>query len=266
MACYDLGLTALAMPSLQHYQPQRVSLNGKRYYRCLNFPNVPVGMLLPSTTTVLSSMAPVGKIMALINWRKRVGEEEAKRRTRLAANRGSWLHGVVEDHFNGEDIEHHLEKAPDWLPYYEAIEPFLSTIAAPVLIESAVAWWSEKDQQGFSGTLDMVATMGDGSVALVDWKTSYKEKPDYQLADYKRQLGAYAMAAEQLYQQSIDEAWCVIACYDPEDKNSESSLQLVHLDGFELIGQQRIMQDTVRRYFADHYPGGKAFSLTEDRG
>jgi hypothetical protein len=40
----------------------------------------------------------------------------------------------------------------------------------------------------------------------------------------------------------------------------------VHLDGFELMGQQRIMHDTVKRYFKEYYPGGKAFALTEDRG
>jgi len=266
MACYDLALEALSMPSLQHYEPRRISLNGKRHYQCVDFPNVPQGMLLPSVTTVLSSMAPVGKIMALINWRKRVGEEEAKRRTRLAANRGTWMHGVIEEHFKGEDIEHHLDKAPDWKPYYEAVEPFLKGIVSPVLVESAVAWWHEEDKLGFSGTLDMVATMSNGTVALVDWKTSYKEKPDYQLADYKRQLGAYAMAAEQLYSCPIEEAWCVIACYDPEIKKVEPSLQLVHLDGFELISQQRIMHDTVRRYFEAFYPGKKAFALTEDRG
>jgi genome maintenance exonuclease 1 len=252
--------------SLLRYEPKRISLNGKRHYQALDFPNVPTGMVLPSVTTVLSSMAPVSKIMALINWRKRVGEEEAKRRTRLAASRGTWMHGVIEDHFHGEDIEHHLEKAPTWKPYYETVEPFLVAIETPILVESAVAWWDEESKQGFSGTLDMVATMTNGTVALIDWKTSYKEKPDYQLADYKRQLGAYAMAAEQLYQQNIDEAWCVIACYDPENKDVEPSLQLVHLDGFELISQQRIMRDTVKRYFAAHYPGGKAFSLTEDRG
>jgi genome maintenance exonuclease 1 len=254
------------MLALQSFEPRRISLNNKRHYQCLGFPNVPEGMLLPSTTTVLSSMAPVGKIMALINWRKRVGEEEAKRRTRLAANRGTWMHGVIEDYFNGEDIEHHLEKAPDWLPYFEAVEPFLATIETPILVESAVAWWHEEDHIGYSGTLDMVAAMGDGSVALIDWKSSYKEKPDYQLADYKRQLGAYAMAAEQLYSCSIDEAWCVIACYDPENKEVEPSLQLLHLDGFELISQQRIMHDTTKRYFKAHYPGGRAFALTEDRG
>jgi hypothetical protein len=41
---------------------------------------------------------------------------------------------------------------------------------------------------------------------------------------------------------------------------------LVHLDGFELVSQQRIMADTVKRYFNAWYPGGKAFALTMDRG
>ena len=254
------------MPSFERFEPNRISINGKRHYQCLGFPNVPEGMVLPSVTTVLSSMAPVAKIMALINWRKRVGDEEANRRTRLAANRGTWLHAVLEDWFDEEDIERHLEKAPDWRPYFQAAEPFLQGIDYPILVESAVAWFDADQGIGFSGTLDMVARMNNGAIALVDWKTSYKEKPDYQLADYKRQLGAYAMAAEQMYQQEIDEAWCVIACYDPEKEDSEPTLQLVHLDGFEMVSQQRVMADTVKRYFTDWYPGGKAFAMTADRG
>lgn len=252
--------------NLQSFRPNRVSLRGKRHYVCEDFPNVPDGMLLPSVTTVLSSMAPVAKVMALINWRKRVGDEEANRRTRLAANRGTWLHAILEDWFGEEDIEHHLEKAPDWKPYFLAAEPFLQTIDEPLLIESAVAWWDKNKEIGYSGTLDMVATMTDGSRVLIDWKTSYKEKPDYQLADYKRQLGAYSLAVEQMYDTSIDEAWCVIACYDPEKPEISPSLQLVHLDGFELVSQQRIMADTVSRYFDQFYPGGKAFTLTADKG
>lgn len=265
VACLDLALQA-TMPSFERFEPNRISLNGKRHYQCLGFPNVPDGMLLPSVTTTLSSMAPVAKIMALINWRKRVGADEANRRTRLAANRGTWLHGILEDWFNGEDIEHHLEKAMEWAMYFQLVEPFLEGIDEPILVESAVAWWNNDLAIGYSGTLDMVARMINGATALVDWKTSYKEKPDYQLADYKRQLGAYSMAAEQMYDTPIDEAWCVIACYDPEDESSEGSLQLVHLDGFELLSQQRIMEDTVKRYFREHYPGGRAFALTMDKG
>jgi hypothetical protein len=124
VACLDLSLERL-MPSLARYEPNRISLDQKRHYQCLGFPNVPEGMLLPSVTTVLSSMAPVAKIMALINWRKRVGNEEANRRTRLAADRGTWMHGVIEDLFNGEDIEGHLDHREEWRPYFTAIEPFL---------------------------------------------------------------------------------------------------------------------------------------------
>lgn len=265
MACLDLCLESL-MPSFEHYEPNRIALNGKRHYQCNGFPNVPEGMLLPSVTTVLSSMAPVSKIMALMNWRKRVGPDEANRRTKLAANRGTWLHTVIEDWFNGEDIEHHLDSAPDWRPYYDAALPFLDTIESPVLVESAVAWWQEEEAIGYSGTLDMLAQMSNGAVALVDWKTSFKVKPDYQLADYKRQLGAYSMAAQQMFDIPIEEAWCVIACYDPEQDKNEPDLQLVHLDAFELFSQQGIMIDTVKRYFTEHYPGGKAFALTMDRG
>jgi hypothetical protein len=223
-------------------------------------------MLLPSVTTVLSSMAPVGKIMALIGWRKKVGASEANRRTRLAADRGTWLHGVIEDLFNGEDIEHHLESRPKWQPYFAAIEPFLELIEKPLLAESAVAWWDEEQQMGYSGTLDQLALMADGSVALVDWKSSYKVKPDYQLADYKKQLGAYSLAAKAMYNIDIEQAYCVISVYDPEEPDRDAELQIIQMDDFELVVQQEIMKDTVKRYFSAFYPGGKAFSLTVDKG
>lgn len=252
--------------NLVRYEPNRVSLNNRRHYTCSQFPNVPEGMLLPSVTTVLSSMAPVAKIMALINWRKRVGNDEANRRTRLAADRGTWMHGVIEDLFNGEDIENHLEQNKQWLPYYTAVEPFLELIDRPLLAESAVAWWGGDDGIGYSGTLDQLALMADGAIALMDWKTSYKVKPDYQLADYKKQLGAYSMAAEQMYNIDIEAAYCVISVYDPEEPDREAELQILQMDGFELVQQQTIMQDTVRRYFDLHYPGKKAFSLTMDKG
>lgn len=252
--------------SLPRYAPSRISLDGKRHYTCSQFPNVPEGMLLPSVTTVLSSMAPVAKIMALINWRKRVGNEEANRRTRLAADRGTWMHGVIEDLFNGEDIENHLEHRPEWQPYFSAVEPFLERIEKPILAESAVAWWNDGEKIGYAGTLDQLALMADGSIALIDWKTSYTIKPDYQLADYKKQLGAYSLAAEQMYDLDVEQAFCVISVYDPEEPEREAELQVLPMDGFELVQQQRIMEDTVLRYFDQFYPGKKAFALTADRG
>ena len=266
MACYDLGLGSLSMPSFQRFEPKRISINKKRHYILEGFPNVPEGTVLPSVTTVLSSMAPVGKIMALINWRKRIGEELARKRTRLAADRGTWLHSVLEEALQGEDIECHLQRKPDWAPYFQVVEPFLELIDKPLLAESAVAWWDESLQIGVSGTQDLLAQMADGSIALIDWKSSWKQKPDYQLADYKKQLGAYASCMEQMYGIEINNAYCVIACYDPEDENSEQSLQVLQMEDYELYSQSLIFQDTVKRYFDAFYPGKQAFFLAQDRG
>ena len=111
----------------------------------------------------------------------------------------------------------------------------------------------------------MLATMKDGGYALLDWKTSYKKKPDSQLADYRMQLGAYAQAIEQMYDIEIDEAHCAIAIYDPDTKKGQEA-QIVSLDGPDLIVQGGIMAQKTEKYFFDYYPGTEPFSITMDKG
>lgn len=251
--------------AFQHFPPDRISINGKRYYIVPpGLPSVPEGLVLPSLTTVLSATAPVGKIMALMNWRKRVGVEEANRRTRMAADRGTWMHKIIEDFFNEQDIETALELSPKYRPYFDAICDFLLTIDQCVLAESAIAYGFDPGF-GYTGTFDQLAIIG-GQYVLIDWKTSYKEKPDYQLADYRQQLGGYAQAIEQMYGIEIDRALCVIAVYDPEDSDSKPSRQIIEADGGELVALGSIVRQRAVQYFADHYPGGKPFTLTMDRG
>jgi genome maintenance exonuclease 1 len=264
MACFDLCQENLMR--LRSYKPERLQINSKRYYRMVDFPNVPPNLILPSVTTVASACAPVGKIMALINWRKRVGDEEANRRTRLATDRGTWLHGVLEDLWNGEDFTYHLERCPEFAPYFQAVEGFVNEVRNPMLVESAVGWFSPELEIGFSGTFDMLACMENGAIALVDWKTSYKKKSNSQLADYKMQLGSYTMALEQMYGIEIEKAYCVIAVYDPESDKKKSELQLIELDQNELVCHGMIMEEKTKQFFAEHYPGGKPFRISEDRG
>jgi hypothetical protein len=249
---------------LQHFSPNRISLNGKRHYIVPEgLPALQEGWVLPSLTTVLSTTAPVGKIMALMNWRKRVGPEEARRRTLMAADRGTWMHKVIEDYFNDEDIELVLDRSPKYRPYFDIIFPFLQTIDKCILAESAIAYGF--DGLGYTGTFDQLALIGNEYV-LLDWKTSYKEKPDYQLADYRQQLGGYSQAIEQMYKLEIARAICAIAIYDPEDPDSEPSLQIVEADQSELLATGAIVRDRCRTFFAEHYPGGKPFALTMDKG
>lgn len=263
MACLDLQLERLM--TLPRYEPNRLQINKKRHYVCDDFPNVPAGIVLPSVTTVASTMAPIGKVMALINWRKKVGDEEANRRTRKAVERGVWLHGVLEDLFNGEDIEDHLEKCPQYAPYFFSIQEFLGKIEEPLLIESAIAWYCPSRQIGYAGTFDMLATMKSGAYALLDWKTSYKRKPDSQLSDYRMQLGSYVQAIEQMYDIEINEAHCAISIYDPDTGEGEEA-QIVSLDSSELVAQAGVMTQKTLDYFHQWYPGGMPFTISMDKG
>lgn len=250
---------------LPRFSPNRLQIDKKRYYVSDDLPNVPQGIVLPSVTTIASATAPIGKTMALINWRKKVGDAEANRRTRNAVERGNWLHGVLEDLFNGEDIETHFDNAPQYMPYYQSIQDFLETIGEPLLVESAIAWYSPEKEIGYAGTFDMLATMKSGAYALLDWKTSYKQKPDNQLSDYRMQLGSYVQAIEQMYDICIEEAHCAIAIYDPDTGEGQEA-QVVSLDSSELVAQAGVMVQKTQRFFDEIYPGGRPFTISTDKG
>ena len=69
---------------------------GQRFYL------TPSGEKYPSVTTVLGSLTKDG----IVQWRKRVGEEEANKITRRAANRGTQLHTICEQYIlNNERFE-----------------------------------------------------------------------------------------------------------------------------------------------------------------
>ena len=58
---------------------KRTNKDGKRHY------TTPEGLAVPSVTTVLSKTAPKEKMIALANWKKRVGEAKAQQITTEAA-------------------------------------------------------------------------------------------------------------------------------------------------------------------------------------
>ena len=70
--------------------------NGKRQYVGES------GKPVPSVTTVLSD---TGDKTALLNWRKRVGEEEANRVSRESAGLGTKVHNAIEKYILQEEYE-----------------------------------------------------------------------------------------------------------------------------------------------------------------
>ena len=198
---------------LKRYEPNRLQINKKRYYVSENLPNIDTGIVLPSVTTVASATAPIGKTMALINWRK---ESATSRQIPVLATPWSGEIGFTASlRINSMGGHRNTFRCVSSVhPLLPSIESFLERIDEPLLVK-LMPWTLPVRVIGYAGTFDMLATMKDGSYALLDWKTSYKEKPDYQLADYRMQLGAYTQAIEQMYDIEIEQAHCAISFTTP---------------------------------------------------
>ena len=79
----------------------------------------PSGNALKSITTVLGAK----KKEALLEWRKRVGEEEANRISHHASTRGSAVHNIAERYLNNEENYLKGESMPHVLSLIHISEP-----------------------------------------------------------------------------------------------------------------------------------------------
>lgn len=193
--------------------------DGKRYY------TTPTGMILPSVTTVIGAK---GK-QSIMEWRQRVGEEEANRVSRFAAGRGTKMHNIVEKYLLNETIEWNNEM-PDGVYMFRKIARELKNINNIHYMEEAL--WSER--LGIAGRVDCIAEW-KGKLSVIDFKTSQKEKKKEHIQNYFAQCTAYAMMYEELIGVPIDQIVVLMAVDEGvfqvfEEKTSE------HIDSlFEYI-------------------------------
>jgi CRISPR/Cas system-associated exonuclease Cas4 (RecB family) len=159
-------------------QPERVSIDGKRYYQ------TPTGSRYPSVTTVLSTLTAEH----IASWRKRVGAEEANRISTQASRRGTAVHGILESYvLNKPD---YLAKCmPTNIASFKMVQKYLDEHCGVVRgIESTL--WS--DHLMTAGQCDLIAEM-DGELCIVDYKTAKKAKPEEWIQHYFLQCTTYAM-------------------------------------------------------------------------
>ena len=166
-----------------------------RLNRCLDegvrFYQVDDQTLYPSVTSVISHItAP-----HFADWRRRVGEKEANRKTKHATTRGTRLHTCFEHYINNEDVT----KLDEY--QYPLIQ--LMFKAAKPHLDSRLDNIYQQETRMFShrlclaGAVDLICEV-DGELAIVDFKTSEKEKPEEWLENYFVQLSAYwAMFSER---------------------------------------------------------------------
>lgn len=195
---------------------------GKRFYV------TPNGVKLPSVTTVLSHF----KTKSLIEWRNRIGNEEADKIMYRASNRGTRFHNMMEGYLRNED--NYLNGImPDMKQSFNDMKETLDLIDNIRYIESPL--FSEK--LGVAGRTDVIAEFGK-TLSIIDFKTSAKQKKEQWIENYFEQGTAYALMYEELVGLPIDQIVILIATDDSDkpqvfirDKNQyiESLLEKIHL-------------------------------------
>lgn len=160
----------------------------------------PDGEKLPSVTTILDATKTLEAKQALINWRRRVGEQKAKEITAEAAGRGTRMHKWLENYvLTGETGE------PGSNPYSKQSHTMAHTIITEGLSNCPEFWGTEVSlyfPKVYAGTTDLVG-LHNSDEAILDFKQTNKPKKREWIEDYFLQLTAYANAHNEIYGTKI---------------------------------------------------------------
>ena len=156
-----------------------VSKDGVRFY-----PIPGADKYYPSVTSVTSFK----NAQFFAEWRRRIGETEANRITARATQRGTAFHSMAEDHFRGTlDVNKYLENNPLSVRMFQSAKTTLNRINNIHCLETFLY----SHYLGLAGRVDCIAEF-DGELAVVDFKTSTKEKSEEHIEHYFVQETAYA--------------------------------------------------------------------------
>jgi genome maintenance exonuclease 1 len=149
---------------------------------------LPNGNWVPSITSVTSFY----NREVFVNWRKRVGIEEANRITKKATSRGTDFHEAVQEYLENKEV--------DW-DNYQPLTQFMFHHLTPELDKinniHAIERTLYSEYLGLAGRVDCIAEY-DGELAVIDFKTSTKIKPEKWVENYFVQEMFYASAYYEL--------------------------------------------------------------------
>ena len=151
-------------------------IDGTRFYK------VPSGKMYPSITSVTSFY----NREVFVEWRKRVGEEQANKVTRESTFRGTKFHDAVELYMKNTPIKE-MDILPSTKFLLLSAKEKLDRINNIHALERSLY----SDYLGLAGRVDCIAEY-DGELAVIDFKTSTKIKPEEWIENYFVQETAYA--------------------------------------------------------------------------
>jgi len=164
---------------LEPLEVEPVNKDGVRFYRLPK-----TDKYYPSVTSITSFK----NAKFFKEWRTKIGEDEANRITARATQRGTAFHSIAEDYINGElDLDKYLDNNPLSVRMFQSAKDTLNRIDNIHCLEAFLY----SHYLGLAGRVDCIAEF-DGELAVIDFKTSTKEKKEEHIENYFVQETAYA--------------------------------------------------------------------------
>ena len=180
---------------------EAVNQDGVRYY-----PIPGADKYYPSVTSITSFK----NASFFAGWRKKVGEDEANRITNRATQRGTAFHSITEDYIKGElNLDKYLENNPLSVRMFQSAKDTFNRIDNIHCLETFLY----SHYLGLAGRVDCIAEF-DGELAVIDFKTSTKEKQEDWVEHYFVQETAYAAMFLELTGIEVKKIVTLIAVED----------------------------------------------------
>ena len=148
----------------------RETIDGVRYY---SVPDEDELLKLVSITSITSHFNKE----IFVEWRKRVGNEEADRVTKAATSRGTDFHTLTEHHLLNEDKPSKVLPISNFL--FHVAKEKIGNINNIYALEGSLY----SKQLGIAGTVDCIAEY-NGELAIIDFKTSRYIKKKEKISNY----------------------------------------------------------------------------------
>jgi genome maintenance exonuclease 1 len=216
---YEHGIV---LPTLS----RKTTEKGRRYF-------TESGQSYPSVTTVLGIISK----QEIIEWRKRVGEEEANKISRQAATRGTAVHKLCEDYLDNKE-DYAKRHMPANIHTFNTLKPILNQKINNIWFQEVFLY---SDELQTAGQVDCIGEF-EGELAVIDFKTSRRVKSADDILNYFMQVSFYANAFKERTGIAIRKGVILIAVDDSEP-------QTFIIDTNDYVEHFKAVRETYKRLY-----------------